>query len=88
VTAAPQLWIVEGIRPWSAAGPGWANAGLTLVVRHRQTGEWRTKTIYTDAMTREQHRLFRVALSTWGGLRGAFGSASSDAWMIEWDGTE
>jgi hypothetical protein len=92
VTAAPQLWIVEGIRPWSAAGPGWANAGLSLVLRNHRSGEMRTRTIYADAMTREQVRSLRMALAIWDDVRDSFGSAhvpgSELAWFIEWDGEE
>jgi hypothetical protein len=40
------------------------------------------QTIYTDAMTREQHRAFRHALLAWDDLRETFGELpGGEAWF-------
>jgi len=54
--------IVEGIRAWTASGPGWENQGMTIITRDRITGDWGTRTVYRKDMTLAQHDAFRVGL--------------------------
>ena len=53
---------VQAIDPWTAKGPGWSNAGVTIVLYHPD-GSMSTKTIYEKDLGRDSGILFRHAVS-------------------------
>ena len=61
------------VEPWTAAGPGWANAGVTLWHTHRD-GSLSQQTVYTKDMDAVQAALFPVALRAYEALAQAMKS--------------
>ena len=57
------------IEPWSAAGPGWANSGLTLLWEDRATGKVSAETIYRDDLKGEALTLFPHLLGLYSAVR-------------------
>lgn len=53
--------LITAIRPWTAGGPGWANAGIT-VAWEDMSGKRGTYTIQREDFTPEIHELFGVVL--------------------------
>lgn len=59
---------VQAIDPWVASGPGWSNAGVTIVLYH-SNGDMSTKTIYEKDLGRDSSILFRHAVAIIGDLK-------------------
>jgi len=63
-------WRIEHLEPWSAAGPGWSNRGITAhlkgpafedgdgVIKERE----KVITVYDKDLTAEEHLALSVAL--------------------------
>lgn len=63
---------IIGIEPWSAAGPGWANQGVTAAIKD-EDGSIRIETIYTKDFHDEAALIaFSVALKVWPKLEALF----------------
>lgn len=50
-----------GMEPWSAAGPGWARSGVTLLFEDRATGKVTRDTVYSDELPIGWHAVARIA---------------------------
>jgi hypothetical protein len=64
-------WRIEHLEPWSAAGPGWSNRGITAHLKgpayEDDDGEIKVReiivTAYDKDLTAEEHLALSVALS-------------------------
>lgn len=60
-TAKKPAPVLDGMRVWSDAGPGWANSGITYVWRDVADGSTYTTTTCIRDLTDTERTLFRIA---------------------------